>query len=205
MGEPGVRPYRPTDRDQLYEICVRTALAGGDARGMYSSDRLMGDLFAVPYATLEPEHAYVLDNGTGHAVGYIVGTADTRRFVDRYRREWIPSTAERCPVPAEPPMTLDDVMLSFHHAPERMLIPEVGEYPAHLHIDLLPQWQGRGWGRQLIARFLQSLSEAGVPAVHLGMLTANTSARAFYDRLGFLELRVEPPLVYLARDTSPIT
>lgn len=204
MGEPAVRQYLPTDIDQVYDICVRTANAGGDARGMYTSDRLMGDLFAVPYVTLEPEHGYVVDDGTGRAVGYIVGTADTARFVERYRREWIPQTADRCPVPPEPPVTADDVMLSLHHNPDRMLIPEVGDYPAHLHIDLLPQWQGQGWGRRLIARFLASLSAAGVPAVHLGMLTANTSARAFYDRLGFAELRVEPPLVYLVRDTSPL-
>jgi hypothetical protein len=30
---------------------------------------LMGDLFALPCATLEPEHAYVPDSGTGDAAG----------------------------------------------------------------------------------------------------------------------------------------
>ena len=53
--QPSIRPYRPADLGAVYDICVRTADAGGDARGLYSSDRLMGDIFAAPYVTLEPE------------------------------------------------------------------------------------------------------------------------------------------------------
>lgn len=200
---PNVRPYRPTDLDDVYDICVRTADAGGDARGMYGDDRLVGDIFAAPYVCLEPEHAYMLDDGHGRAVGYVVGTADTARFVARYRLEWIPRTADRRPVPSDPPTTLDEGMLAAHHRPERMLGQEIDEYPAHLHIDILPPWQGKGWGRQLLGRFLQSLRAAGVAGVHLSMLTANVGARTFYDRLGFVELRSEPPLSYLGRSTGP--
>jgi Flp pilus assembly protein TadD len=122
-----VRPYRPTDLDDVCDICVRTADAGGDARGIYASDRLMGDLFAAPYVQLEPAHAYVVDDGTGRAVGYIIGTADTARFVTRYREEWIPHTTDRCPVPPDPPVTPEDTMLALHHYPERMLVPEIAE------------------------------------------------------------------------------
>lgn len=201
-----IRAYRPADLSALYDICVRTADAGGDARGQYASDQLMGDLFAVPYATLEPEHAYVLDDGTGTAVGYVLGTADTATFVRRYRTEWIPATADRCPPPADPPTTPDDAMLALHHRPERMLVPELAGHPAHLHIDLLPSWQRRGWGRALIKRFLASLHAAGVPAVHLAMLSTNTGARIFYDRLGFVEIPVRDaaPLTYLGRNTGEL-
>jgi ribosomal protein S18 acetylase RimI-like enzyme len=189
----------------VYDICVRTADAGGDARGQHSSDMLMGDLFAAPYVTLEPEHAHVLDDGTGTAVGYVLGTADTPTFVRRYRDEWIPATAGRCPVPHEPPVTADDAMLWLHHHPERMLVPEVASWPAHLHIDLLPAWQGHGWGRALMGAFLDGLRSAGVRGVHLGMLPTNVAARAFYDRLGFAEIPVPgAPITYLGRDTTPL-
>ena len=52
-----------SDLRAVYDVCVRTADAGGDARGMYSSDDLMPDLFAGPYVFLEPEFAFVLDDG----------------------------------------------------------------------------------------------------------------------------------------------
>jgi ribosomal protein S18 acetylase RimI-like enzyme len=201
--QPIIRLYRPTDLDAVYDICVRTADGGDDARGMYVDDRLMGDIFAVPYVTLEPRHAHVLDDGSGAAVGYVVGTADTARFVRRYREEWIPAIDGRYPDPADPPVTPSDVMLSLHLHPERMLVPELADYPAHLHIDLLPEWQGRGFGRALMNAFLAGVHAAGAPRVHLGMAPTNTRARAFYDRLGFTEIPVsDPTVLYLGRPTA---
>lgn len=204
--QPAVRRYRPADLPAVYDICVRTADAGGDTRGRYCSDRLMGDLFAAPYVTAEPELAHVLDDGSGAAVGYVVGTADTAAFVRWYRATWLPATAGRYPLPAEPPVTPDDEMLALHHHPERMLLPELAGHPAHLHIDLLPGWQGQGWGRVLIGRLLDGLRDAGVPRVHLGALTANVAARAFYARLGFTPIDVPDPgpVTYLGRDTGAL-
>lgn len=197
-----VRAYRPADLPELYDVCVRTADAGNDVRGRYRSDLLMGDVFAAPYVTAEPSLAHVLDDGSGTPVGYVLGTADTARFVAWYRTVWIPATADRCPEPAghDP-----DGMLDRHHHPERMLVPGLERYPAHLHIDLLAPWRGQGWGRVLLARFLAGLRASGVPRVHLGMLTANTGARAFYDRLGFHVIPVADPgpLTYLGRDAAP--
>lgn len=192
---PEIRSYRPADRDDLYDICVRTADAGGDARGHYSNDDLMGDLFAGPYAHLEPDMAFVLDDGTGRAVGYIVGTKDTATFVKRYAAEWIPLVGGKYDH-AEP---RDRDMVALHLHPERRLVPGLADYPAHLHIDLLPGFQGRGYGRQLMDAFLGAARGAGVRGVHLGMLTVNVKARAFYDRLGFSELDVRDagPLTYL--------
>jgi ribosomal protein S18 acetylase RimI-like enzyme len=38
--------------------------------------------------------------------------------------------------------------------------------------------------------FVDALRKAGVPGLHLSMLTVNTRARAFYDKLGFEVLDV---------------
>ena len=200
---PTIRPYRPTDLDAVYDICVRTGDAGADARGQYVDDHLMGDIFAVPYVTLEPEHAHVVDDGDGNAVGYILGTADTVAFAHRYRTEWLPATAGRYPDPKVPPETPTDFMLGLHLNPERMIVPELADYPAHLHIDLLPGWQGKGLGRGLMEAFLTGLRRVGVRKVHLGMAPANVKARAFYDRLGFTEIPLgNPGVLYLGRDTA---
>jgi ribosomal protein S18 acetylase RimI-like enzyme len=187
---PEIRPYRPSDRDALYDICVRTADAGADARGHYSNDDLMGDLFAGPYAHLEPGLAFVVDDG-GEAVGYIVGTSDTPAFVERYTAEWIPFLGGKYDHPED----RDREMVALHFWPERMLVPELTTYPAHLHIDLLPGYQRQGWGRGLMEAFLDAVGAD----VHLGMLTVNTPARAFYDRLGFHVIPVPDPgpLTYL--------
>lgn len=185
--QPKIRAYRPSDLDAVYDICVRTADDGQDGRGRQSVDTLVGDVYAAPYVVLEPEHAHILDDGTGRAVGYIIGTADTARFVRRYREEWLPRVAGRYDG-ADP---RDKELFARLHGPEYMLYPTLTEHPAHLHIDLLPEAQGRGLGRSMIRAFLDGLRAAGVRGVHLGVSPTNAAARAFYRRLGFTPL--DPP------------
>ena len=197
---PFIRPYRPQDRDAVYDVCVRTAQEGGDSREVYPDLELMPSIFAGPYLYLEPELAFVLDNGE-RAVGYILGTRDTVAFVEAYRKKWLPTLLDRYPEPTTAPSTPSERMISLMHAPEQMIRPELAGYPAHLHIDLLPEYQHAGHGRALMHTFLAALRAAGVRAVHLGVLTANTGARAFYDRLGFHEIPVPNlgPATYLGR------
>ncbi|WP_020386642.1 GNAT family N-acetyltransferase [Kribbella catacumbae] len=200
---PEIRPYRPSDRDAVADICVRTADNGGDSRSLYPDLDLMPSIFALPYAVLEPELAFVLTDDD-HPVGYILGTADTPTFATRFRTEWLPLLADRYPAPTQPPSTPTDLMISLMHDPERLVIPEVAAYPAQLHIDLLPPYQGAGHGRALMTTFLNALATAGIPAIHLSMLTSNTPARAFYDRLTFHHIPVPnaDTVTYLGRSTS---
>ncbi|MFH8463073.1 GNAT family N-acetyltransferase [Streptomyces sp. NPDC017991] len=202
--QPSIRSYRPADRAAVADICVRTALDGGDSRERYPDEELMPSIFATPYCHLEPELAFVLDDGSGRAVGYVIGTADTEQFVKTFRASWIPQVAGRYPQPTAKPRTPDEEMIALLHTPERMILPDLAAYPAHLHIDLLPDWQRRGFGRGLMRTFLAALHDRGAPAVHLGMVTANVAARAFYDRLGFHEIPVPDPgpLTYLGRPTA---
>ncbi len=190
---PRIRPYRQSDHDAVYEICVRTADAGQDARGQYSTDDLMPDLFAGPYLHLAPDLAFVLADqvdGVERAVGYVLGAADTAEFVRAYRAVWIPLLADRYPYPPDPPRTPEEQLLAGHYRPEGRLRPELVDYPAHLHVDLLPEYQGGGHGRALIETWLAAADKAGASAVFLEMDPANTRARGFYHRLGFQEIPV---------------
>jgi ribosomal protein S18 acetylase RimI-like enzyme len=186
-----IRPYRPSDREAVDEICIRTGASGNDATGLYSDDSLLPDIFADPYLAYQPDLAFVVDTGD-HVAGYVIAVSDTAAFADWYKREWLPGFAQRHPLDAAPTDNERD-MIRYGLSYGRRLVPEVGDYPAHLHIDLLPELQGRGFGRALIRRILAELGERGVPAVHLGMSGTNTSARAFYDRLGFHQLPSSTP------------
>ncbi len=188
----GLRPYRSGDLSRLREICVRTGAAGSDATGRWSSDDLLPDLFLEPYVTASPDWAWVVDEGEG-PVGYLVAVPSTRRFVRWWREKWTPWFADRYPEPNEPFSAEEELVHRGRH-PEVLEIPELDEYPAHLHIDLLPGFQGRGYGRALIENMLiPALQGAGVPGVHLTMDPANRPARAFYEAVGFVELPSSTP------------
>jgi ribosomal protein S18 acetylase RimI-like enzyme len=188
--EPSIRRARPSDLDALYEICLRTGAAGQDATDLMTDHRLLGELFVAPYAVLEPEHAFVVDDGTGAAAGYVVGALDTAAFEARCEAEWWPAIRARY---SEPFGTggLDDLFIAYLHAKQPTDPELLGTYPSHLHIDLLPPFQSGGWGRRLMHTLFEALRAAGSPGVHLGMSAANTRAIGFYRHLGFTELRAD--------------
>ncbi|AYF99507.1 N-acetyltransferase [Protaetiibacter intestinalis] len=187
-----MRRYRADDLHRLREICVLTGAAGGDATGRWSTDELLPDLFLEPYVTFAPEWAWVVDEGDG-PLGYLVAVPRTRRFVTWWREDWGPWFAERYPAPDEP-YSAEEELVRRGYDPTVLLVPELDEYPAHLHIDVLPEGQGKGYGRALIENLLiPSLARAGIPGVHLTMDPANTTARGFYAAVGFAELPSSTP------------
>lgn len=194
-----VRRYRDQDAEAVADICVRTADAGRDATGIYQDPAILDHLFAAPYIALDPELAFVLDDGTGRAVGYVLATDDTHRFADRFRDEWLPRVAaQHAPAPVGDWDGPDELMAWLLHNPDRLKVAGLEAYPAHLHIDLLPSHQRQGHGSTLLARLVRELAGRRTPALHVGMLSTNTSARKFYDRLGFHVIPIEDPaLTYL--------
>lgn len=179
-----IRPYRPSDLDALYEICLRTGDAGGDASHVVDDTRLLGDIYAGPYAELEPEHALVVDDGTGTAAGYVLAALDTRAFEDACEREWWPAVRARRPERPDG-RSFDDLLVALIHHPHRQDADVVATHPSHLHIDLLPEAQGGGWGRTLMERLQDALRADGSPGVHLGVSNRNQRAIAFYRHLGY--------------------
>ena len=61
-------------------------------------------------------------------------------------------------------------------------------YPSHLHINLLPRLQARGYGRQLIQTLTAALRDQGSRGVHLHVSLGNQRAASFYRHVGFIQL-----------------
>ncbi|MBW9111187.1 GNAT family N-acetyltransferase [Microbacterium trichothecenolyticum] len=187
-----IRPFRPGDEPALAEICLKTADAGADATGLLDDDDLWAEIFVLPYAARHPEFAFVVETDDDRVVGYVVGAPDSAAFEDWFQTEWWPRFAERWPRPQGDPLPVSasrqDGIVRYAYARRGGAQPFGDEYPAHLHIDLLPETQGQGLGRRLIETLENALREAGVPGLHLVASSENTGAIAFYPRVGFAPL-----------------
>ncbi|GAB3278612.1 GNAT family N-acetyltransferase [Microbacterium sp. MEC084] len=182
-----IRPYAAADRDAVAEICLRTADYGGDATGVLEDDGLWADVWALPYVSRHPDLAFVLED-EGRVIGYVVGTDDTDAFEEWFRVDWWPSRTEGRARPERERTRQEGILLyAYGRRPGAEPYAAAG-YPAHLHIDLLPEAQGRGWGRRLIEALVAELRRRGVPGLHLTAATRNAGALAFYDRVGFSRL-----------------
>jgi ribosomal protein S18 acetylase RimI-like enzyme len=184
-----IRRAEAGDRDAIYDVCLRTADAGGDASALHVERDLPGDVWAGPYLELRPRLAFVAESHAG-VDGYIVGAEDTVAFRADCEAQWWPALRARYVDPPDDCDLTPDLWLHryIHHPP--VPPPEVlAEYPAHLHVNLLPRAQGQGAGRHLLETLFDALT--GVPGIHLGVSSGNEGAAAFYTRLGFVP--VGPP------------
>ena len=196
-----IRPYEAGDLDRLYEICLRTGAAGEDATELVGDPQLFGELYAAPYGVLEPEHALVLDDGSGTAVAYVLGAVDTRAFEARCEAEWWPTLRERHPI-GSGSNDFDELLIAMLHRPHLADDDVLERYPSHLHIDLLPEVQGLGWGRRLMAAMEAQLVGAGSSGLHFGTSARNARAIAFYRHLGYEEISSNGLSIDFARRLS---
>jgi ribosomal protein S18 acetylase RimI-like enzyme len=185
-----IRPARPDDRAGAYYVCLKTGNHGGDGEAFYRDDPdALGRIYVGPYLMFEPELSLVLEDEHG-ICGYALGALDSRAFYARYEDEWRPQLCAQFPEPSGDPATwtrVDEAHYAYHH-PDYFCPDPYEQYPSHLHIDLLPRAQGRGYGRRMIERNLSVLRQRGSPGAHLGVSALNTNAIGFYERLGFREL-----------------
>lgn len=193
-----VRAARPEDLPALYDICLRTGDAGADATALYADPRILGEIYAAPYARLAAELALVAEDEAG-VCGYILGAADTRAFEAACEAEWWPALRARYADTADTPprrRTPDQWAAFLIHHPQVAADAAVAAAPAHLHIDLLPRAQGQGLGRALLDHWLGKVGGRA----HLGCSPRNARALAFYDRYGFRRLDglASREVVYLA-------
>ncbi|MDA3860661.1 MAG: GNAT family N-acetyltransferase, partial [Melioribacteraceae bacterium] len=153
------------------------------ASTLLSDTDIIGHYYAAPYAVFEPEVCFVVTNNE-KPVGYIIGTKDSQKFYERCEEEWFPVLRDRYTLKDEIDKSLDSRIIKRIHEGHKVK-EELLNYPAHLHIDLLPETQGQGLGRKIMDLFIDNLKCLNVPALHLEVGKANTGAIKFYEKLGF--------------------
>lgn len=181
-----LRHATAADHAALCAVCLKTGDAGKDATAREDDPGLMGLIYAVPYQVFEPDFAYVVDGPNGVA-GYLLGTPDTRAFNARLAAEWYPALRKRVADPGANRSRWrgsDWIRHRIHH-PDSAVAEPLAPYPAHGHIDLLPEARGKGIGARCMAFLERRLAQAGAHGMHLDVHPANAGAQRFYRRLGF--------------------
>ncbi|KAH9482378.1 Metal homeostatis protein BSD2 [Psilocybe cubensis] len=187
-----IRQATEKDAPFLSQICLRTGDAGKTAEHLHDFGELPGLVYAVPYVKLPTTWGFVLEReGSNEVVGYILGSTDTRAY-EKYASEhcW-PALAEKySPEKMVKPADIHYAKLlhNMHTAPDA----NIAFSPAHLHIDILEDYQKQGWGRKLIATAVRFLAEQGLEGVWLGLDPRNEGARKFYQRLRFVNIEGAP-------------
>ena len=193
-----IRPYRAEDRAAVRDVCYGTGYLGRPIDWQWFDVESFADMFSGYYTDREPESALVVEID-GVVRGYLLGCIDSERassagaaaarHIVRRGIALRPGTATVVW------RTVGDALVDIA---KRRFDPRDLEFsdprwPAHLHIDLLPDARGRGAGRRLVQRWLDSLRDRGVVGCHLQTFAENTGAIAFFESVGFR--RHGPPAI----------
>ncbi|THH33678.1 hypothetical protein EUX98_g588 [Antrodiella citrinella] len=210
-----IRRATASDSRAVSRICLLTGNAGESAAHQHTFGELPGLVYAEPYVQLPSAAGFVMvdpkpsseglgGEGEGEVVGYILTAFDTLSFEQELEETWFPrwrakypnpyptndnsGTTDGTPATDTPPKPLpaDTRYIAVIHNPHHASPASLAFSPAHLHIDILPAYQRRGWGRKLIGTLVRWLEhEKGLQGVWLGMDVRNEDAAKFYKRLGF--------------------
>lgn len=185
-----IRPACSRDQAGAYHVCLKTGNYGQDGEPFFRDDPdALGRIFVGPYLAFEPDLSLILEDDEG-ICGYALGAFDSRAFYARYEAEWRPKLCAEFPAPTGDPKqwTRSQQVHQWYHQPDYFCPEPYETYPSHLHIDLLPHAQGRGYGRRMLEQLIDTLRQQGSVGAHLGVSLVNTPAMGFYQRLGFREL-----------------
>ena len=178
-----IRSYHPSDLVSIYNICLLTGNSGKDASHLFNDPNLLAHFYAAPYAVLEPELCFILTVDK-KPCGYILGTKDSEKFASESGEKWFPILRPQYQLNKEYKSLMESRIVQLIHEGYKPK-PELLNYPAHLHIDLLPIAQGKGMGRKMIETFTGKLSELKIQALHLEVGKRNENAVIFYQKVGF--------------------
>jgi len=155
---------------------------------MWRDVESFADLFSGYYTDAEPESALVAELD-GVVAGYLLGCVDSRHawnpaaiFGRHFVRRGIgfrPGTA------GVVWRSFGDVVVDGLHRRLPPVSVHDDQWPAHLHIDLLPSIRGRGVGAALLRAWLGRLQAAGIPGCYVETLGENRRALAFFGAMGF--------------------
>ena len=170
-----IRNFNSKDTEYLKKICIETAK--DIFRGKKITERALVDVYCRYYIEQEPENCFVVVDERDRAKGYIMCAQNydsyKKIFKENYLKTWNPVTL---------------IMGNFAL---KSIRDYVKEYPSHLHIDLLPECQGQGYGSKLVESLIVHLREKKINGLMLHVSVDNDRAISFYKKCGFKVLYAE--------------
>lgn len=166
-----IRPYEKKDKEDVHFICLNSE---GHCK---SSERGINFSLAVYcdyYLEKEPENCFVAAEENDKAIGYIICSEDFDVFKKRFVAEYY--------------TRIKKWEFRRRKSALRSIIPHEkykDEYPAHLHIDILPEYQRMGLGHKMTDVLLAHLRGKGIKGIMLTTWIKNMKGRGFYDKYGF--------------------
>ena len=173
-----LRNVRMEDLDALHQIHQATSSNPNKTPEQWHLAYLK---YVDYYPRFASETSFVACDENDRPLGYLLCESDADRFVQKMNEAYREEMDAIVPGSCEQFLNSQSFMQTFKD-----------QYPAHLHIDLLPSAQSMHLGGKLMKRLIEELKARNVPGLLLGVSKTRPQAIHFYKKHGFEVLEEEP-------------
>lgn len=167
-----IRKYQKGERKQVQDICLVTG-----AENILQHEEMKNMLltaFCNYYIEREPYNCFVALDGE-KVVGYILCAENAAVWAESFQDNYVKNLVK-------------SELMEFYKGIIDTPLKYINEYPAHLHIDILPSYQRMGIGTKLMDAIISHLKVKGVPGLMLSVASDNIKGIKFYEKYGFTVL-----------------
>lgn len=194
-----IRKCTKKDKKGVVNVCYHTGYFGEDAEGHFQDKKLFGLMFCSYYPIFEPHNSFVAvvkNYGSEKIVAYTLSTLDSKFQEKIFKKRILWKLLLRSFLITSW-RYFHDFKLELQFLMNLLRFKNLGggvsefynEYPAHLHIDILEEFQHRGIGTKLISALETHLKKMKIKGVCLGTSERNNKAIPFYKKNGYKILK----------------
>ncbi len=182
-----IRPYLPSDRQAVRDICCETGFMGNPIDPVYKDREAFADFFTIYYTDVEPENALVAVDGD-RVVGYLLGCLHfhsvNRRTLWLILSQTVPKILLRILTGQYNWASIK--FLSWFLTKASGETPQTVPDAAHFHINMYSEYRTGYTGRRLIIPFVNRVAELGIKGVY-GQMQVYEDRRSekVFERYGF--------------------
>jgi ribosomal protein S18 acetylase RimI-like enzyme len=168
-----IRNYKSNDKKYLRKICEYTATPTNH-KNLASVSIMYNDY----YTENEPNNILVLCNEKSIPVGYILCSTNYNKWLNAMNGKYKEKLAK---VDPNEIFTLENVIIKNHES--------IKEKSNHFHIDILPDYQRKGYGHKLIEELCEKLKNEGINHISAVRIKKNSGSYNLCLKEGFYILK----------------
>ena len=176
-----IRPYEPKDKENVRNVCL---YCDGYEEFREDTKNFLFATYCDYFTEKEPHNCFVAANDNDEAVGYIICAENFDTFFKCFNEEYFTRIGEEC----KNERYYASTAYVYHKEYK-------DSYPAHLHIDILQEYQRMGLGHRLMDTLITHLKKKGVKGLMLTVAKHNNKGLAFYQKYGFTAIEDKPDCI----------
>lgn len=130
-------------------------------------------LYCDYYIEQEPQNCFVLADENDDAVGYILCSENFRQYI-KAMKPYLESIKK-----------LGVLRYIYSWGEIIAHMPAAKKCQSHMHIDILPTYQHKGYGSELLKAATENLASKNIHSLMLVVSSENKNAVKFYKKNGF--------------------